>query len=264
MSWNLPDSFHDPVAPAKQSGRHCVSSARHGDRSRRLARLGLQLFWRGDGRKHGRGAALSVRDRRRSALAHSIHRHHHLVQTAKLRLGGFRRAATRFREAGRESHDCGEPNGRWDGSRARRCEQTRAEAMGPHRRLLGGRDLFRPLGAVAPAHVRLALHIRAFGTLHVTLARSVLRQAFLLINLQFYSAWLVIAIIWLWGTLLVAGFYPIVDGGYQQTVAVYRAWRSGAKAPKAGTGQEDPSRTPTSVVSATNVEEIHVSGKEAA
>ncbi|KAF2122068.1 Sodium:solute symporter family-domain-containing protein [Lophiotrema nucula] len=31
----------------------------------------------------------------------------------------------------------------------------------------------------------------------------------------FYAAWLVIAIIWLWGTLFVVGFYPIIDGWRQ-------------------------------------------------
>ncbi|KAI9850402.1 MAG: hypothetical protein M1838_005735 [Thelocarpon superellum] len=42
----------------------------------------------------------------------------------------------------------------------------------------------------------------------------------------FYSAWLVIAIIWLWGTLIVAGFFPVIDGR-QQILAVYRAIRYG-------------------------------------
>lgn len=31
----------------------------------------------------------------------------------------------------------------------------------------------------------------------------------------FFVAWVVVAIIWVWGTMLVAGFYPIVDGRKQ-------------------------------------------------
>ncbi|KAL0257672.1 hypothetical protein SLS55_006835 [Diplodia seriata] len=44
---------------------------------------------------------------------------------------------------------------------------------------------------------------------------------------QFFAAWLVVAIVWLWGTLLVAGFYPLVDGR-DQIVAVWRGLRSGS------------------------------------
>ncbi|KAL1616597.1 hypothetical protein SLS54_008332 [Diplodia seriata] len=43
----------------------------------------------------------------------------------------------------------------------------------------------------------------------------------------FFAAWLVVAIVWLWGTLLVAGFYPLVDGR-DQMVAVWRGLRSGS------------------------------------
>ncbi|KAL1637339.1 hypothetical protein SLS58_009348 [Diplodia intermedia] len=43
----------------------------------------------------------------------------------------------------------------------------------------------------------------------------------------FFAAWLVVAIVWLWGTLLVAGFYPLVDGR-DQIVAVWRGLRSGS------------------------------------
>lgn len=31
----------------------------------------------------------------------------------------------------------------------------------------------------------------------------------------FFVAWVVVAIIWVWGTMLVAGFYPIIDGRHQ-------------------------------------------------
>ncbi|KFY11398.1 hypothetical protein V492_04479 [Pseudogymnoascus sp. VKM F-4246] len=43
---------------------------------------------------------------------------------------------------------------------------------------------------------------------------------------SFFTAWVVIAIIWVWGTLLVAGFYPIVDGR-EQLGAIWTAVREG-------------------------------------
>ncbi|KAL1610723.1 hypothetical protein SLS60_002393 [Paraconiothyrium brasiliense] len=42
----------------------------------------------------------------------------------------------------------------------------------------------------------------------------------------FFAAWLVIAIIWLWGTLFIVGFYPLIDGR-QQLWAVWQAMRDG-------------------------------------
>ena len=38
--------------------------------------------------------------------------------------------------------------------------------------------------------------------------------------LQFFVAWVVISLIWLWFTLVVAIFYPLVDGGLKQIWAV--------------------------------------------
>lgn len=37
----------------------------------------------------------------------------------------------------------------------------------------------------------------------------------------FYAAWLIIAIIWLWGTLFIVGFYPIIDGWSQ----IWAVWK---------------------------------------
>ena len=42
----------------------------------------------------------------------------------------------------------------------------------------------------------------------------------------FFSAWIVVAIIWIWCTLLVAGFFPIIDGR-RQFKAIWLALRSG-------------------------------------
>lgn len=46
----------------------------------------------------------------------------------------------------------------------------------------------------------------------------------------FYSAWLIIAIIWLWGTLFVARLYPLIDGR-DQILAVFKGI-TGAKIDK--------------------------------
>ncbi|KAJ5769561.1 hypothetical protein N7520_004120 [Penicillium odoratum] len=39
---------------------------------------------------------------------------------------------------------------------------------------------------------------------------------------KFFIAWVVVAIIWLWGAMLVAIVYPLVDGGIQQIMQVFR------------------------------------------
>ncbi|KAJ5679857.1 hypothetical protein N7462_008101 [Penicillium macrosclerotiorum] len=39
---------------------------------------------------------------------------------------------------------------------------------------------------------------------------------------NFFIAWVVISIIWLWGTMMVAILYPLLDGGIQQILQVYR------------------------------------------
>ncbi|CAL3973009.1 unnamed protein product [Diplocarpon coronariae] len=49
---------------------------------------------------------------------------------------------------------------------------------------------------------------------------------------QFYSAWLVISIIWVWGTLLVAGLYPLIDGR-RQILSICRAlWKGEREGPE--------------------------------
>jgi hypothetical protein len=45
---------------------------------------------------------------------------------------------------------------------------------------------------------------------------------------DFFSAWIIVAIIWLWGTMFVAGFFPIIDGR-GQLVDIWRALRSGKR-----------------------------------
>ena len=60
---------------------------------------------------------------------------------------------------------------------------------------------------------------------------------------NFFAAWLVIAIIWLWGTLIVVGFYPIVDGRHQ-LLDVWRSIRAGGyKKTKGDRSMHDSSKS---------------------
>ena len=45
---------------------------------------------------------------------------------------------------------------------------------------------------------------------------------------QFFIAWVAISLIWLWFTLLVSNFYPLIDGGAKQIWTVIRG-RKGMK-----------------------------------
>ncbi|KAJ6014835.1 hypothetical protein N7540_009426 [Penicillium herquei] len=44
---------------------------------------------------------------------------------------------------------------------------------------------------------------------------------------EFFVAWVVVGIIWLWGTMLIAIFYPLLDGGFQQIHQVYQGLTHG-------------------------------------
>ncbi|OBT80296.1 hypothetical protein VF21_00557 [Pseudogymnoascus sp. 05NY08] len=61
---------------------------------------------------------------------------------------------------------------------------------------------------------------------------------------SFFTAWVVVAIIWVWGTLLVAGFYPIIDGR-QQLRLIWTAVREGKlrKGNEGGKGERGGSET---------------------
>ena len=54
----------------------------------------------------------------------------------------------------------------------------------------------------------------------------------------FFAAWLVISIIWLWGTLFIVGFYPIIDGR-QQILDVWRAIKKGGHRKNKGGSVDD-------------------------
>ncbi|KAI1629485.1 SSS family solute:Na+ symporter [Exophiala viscosa] len=57
----------------------------------------------------------------------------------------------------------------------------------------------------------------------------------------FFTAWVIISLIWLWFTLLVANFYPLIDGGAQQIWIVLR----GKKGVKASTEVDEDSGNST-------------------
>lgn len=71
-------------------------------------------------------------------------------------------------------------------------------------------------------------------------------------NQKFFVAWVVVSIIWVWGTMLVAGFFPIIDGR-SQILLVFRGL-SGKKQKVPGSDSADeveskgsPSETAISV-----------------
>lgn len=84
------------------------------------------------------------------------------------------------------------------------------------------------------------------------------RIHFWLTFLEFYSAWLVISIIWLWGTLFVAGFYPIIDGR-NQILSILGALRKGSRSSKDRDGSKTKgevsgsSSTPDSAVASVSI-----------
>ncbi len=59
---------------------------------------------------------------------------------------------------------------------------------------------------------------------------------------QLFVAWVVVSFIWLWVTLCIANFYPLVDGGFQKIWQVVNR-RQPAEGPPSGesTGTSTPS-----------------------
>ena len=68
----------------------------------------------------------------------------------------------------------------------------------------------------------------------------------------FFKAWLVVAIIWVWGTLLVAGFFPLINGR-KQFVSIYKALRYGRKDE---TGSPNTKQSSTENVTPAEKEEV--------
>lgn len=55
----------------------------------------------------------------------------------------------------------------------------------------------------------------------------------------FFEAWIIFSIIWVWGTMFVAGFFPIVDG-WKQLRAVYRGLRASRHSKGDSSGLDTP------------------------
>lgn len=53
----------------------------------------------------------------------------------------------------------------------------------------------------------------------------------------FFEAWIIVAIVWVWGTMLVAGFFPIIDG-WKQLRAVYRGLLSSRNTEDSSSGTD--------------------------
>jgi len=64
----------------------------------------------------------------------------------------------------------------------------------------------------------------------------------------FFAAWLVVAIVWLWGTMLIAGFYPIVDGR-KQILAIFKSGGKLRKVEKDTPSSRDNEKKVSTVVS---------------
>jgi hypothetical protein len=60
----------------------------------------------------------------------------------------------------------------------------------------------------------------------------------------FFVAWLVISVIWLWGTLFIVGLYPIVDGWSQIWEVVSKIWPGEQKGKGSGSASTDGENTP--------------------
>ncbi|KAI1843265.1 hypothetical protein JX265_012162 [Neoarthrinium moseri] len=56
----------------------------------------------------------------------------------------------------------------------------------------------------------------------------------------FFEAWIILSIVWVWGTMFVAGFFPIIDG-WKQLKAVYKGLRSSEKPEATSSGTDTPS-----------------------
>lgn len=63
----------------------------------------------------------------------------------------------------------------------------------------------------------------------------------------FFTAWLVVAIIWIWCTLLIAGFYPLIDG-HRQFTAIYSSLRKGRRGEKAETAGSETLQSSSDIV----------------
>ena len=113
-----------------------------------------------------------------------------------------------------------------------------------------------PSGPGSQPHLKRWVRIAAYWSIATFLGHWVLwplpmYASKYIFTKTFFQAWLVVAIIWLWGTLLVGGFYPVIDG-HRQFTAIYKSLRYG-KGQEQGVvafqeGSSDGEVTPTEKV----------------
>ena len=106
-------------------------------------------------------------------------------------------------------------------------------------------------------HLRRWARIAAYWSIATFLGHWVLwplpmYAAKYIFSRRFFESWLVVAIIWIWCTLLIAGFFPLI-GGRRQFVAIYRVLRygrqdggDGATSPSTAEGEKTP--TPIEII----------------
>lgn len=56
---------------------------------------------------------------------------------------------------------------------------------------------------------------------------------------SFFVAWVVVSIIWVWGTMIVVGFFPIIDGWKQINLVIRGAPRNQENSPVSASVDED-------------------------
>ncbi|KAL1857317.1 hypothetical protein Plec18170_003436 [Paecilomyces lecythidis] len=76
---------------------------------------------------------------------------------------------------------------------------------------------------------------------------------------KFFAAWVIVAIIWLWLTMLMATFYPLIDGGIQQIGQIIRGLRQGAPI----YGGKKNADSPSSSFTESGVDQANVQGESA-
>lgn len=56
---------------------------------------------------------------------------------------------------------------------------------------------------------------------------------------KFFVAWVVVSIIWVWGTMLVTGFYPLIDGWGQIVLVLRGIFGRGKNKTRVSSSQEE-------------------------
>ena len=104
-------------------------------------------------------------------------------------------------------------------------------------------ELHQATGPGSQPHLKRWARIAAYWSIATFLGHWVLwplpmYASKYIFSKSFFSAWLVVAIIWIWGTLIIAGFFPLI-GGHKQIRAIYRSLRQGGRQLQRQQGGDD-------------------------